>query len=454
MSDHAQISQRTRDRTRQTTVTLTATDHIIDIMNSIIEDLETQEVLARHDERNRCEEIEIDGRRMILRHRSMRYLFEIEQFVKAIEEEFEKEEKVKGVHEELDRKGRLQTKKLPLGKKYYGKLNEWIERYREGTRYSAHVEAFHDASKELDIIGERRFWFGELGDTDVQHDRSYAEWFNDLIVKTHEHCQSRKFKERVRLLEVHRKRSVRKVAAFEQKMFCPDAGWARWLVLELTLKYESKYRGSITLDEVIKHRDTFFRSRGYNGTMSCIKAYVWAIEEGEDTGFHLHVVLFCLPVTKDDERLANQIGDYWADVVTQGKGAFHNSNRADLKSRYEMYGHGIGVGLIEHSDEKMRGSLLKNLIYLAKSEQHLQIRAEGNVHTFGMSGVPKRKKMGRPRKGSVVVGNCGAVHLRAMQRDVAVLPQVLRNAVDGAKRVPRKSAVALPFLIQSTLSNA
>ncbi|MGN3963220.1 hypothetical protein ACS0ZG_09555 [Burkholderia gladioli] len=422
-------------------------------MNSIIEDLDTQEVLARHDERNRCEEIEINGRKTTLRHHSMRYLFEVEQFVKAIEDEFEKKERVKGVHEEFDKRGRLQTKKLPLGKKYYGKLNEWIERYREGARYSAHVEAFHDACKELGILGGRkRFWFGELGDTDAQHDRSYAEWFNNLIAKINERCQSREFKERERLLKVHVNRNIEKVQAFEEKLFSDEMGRARWLVLELTLKYESKFRGSITLDDVIKHRDTFFRARGYNNMMSCIKAYVWAIEEGEDTGFHLHVILFCLPITKDDERLANQIGDYWEDAVTEGRGRYWNSNRADLKPSYERK-HGIGVGLIEHSDREMRSSLLVNLLYLAKAEQQLQVRAEGNVHTFGMSGVPKKEKMGRPRKGGVVDFD-GVGQSERVGRESSVVQQGSARAATGPTSRAYKTGVPLLFPIEATVSVA
>lgn len=421
-------------------------------MNDSIKDLEIQEILARHDERNRYEEIEINGRKIIFRHRSMRYLFTIEKFVKEIEDEYEKKGKAKGIREWVGRDGYTKIWKYKLAKPYYGKLNEWLEHYREGTRYSPHVEAFHDACKELGIIGKRRFWFGEPGDTDAQHNKPYTDWFNGLIVKIHERCESREFKERERLLKIHVKRNIDNVTAFGQELFSDEVGWARWLVLELTLKYESKYRGSITLDDVIKHRDTFFRARRYNGMMSCIKAYVWAIEEGEDTGFHLHVVLFCLPVTKDDERLANQIGDYWADVVTQGKGTFHNSNRADLKPSYEIYGHGIGVGLIEHSNRKMRGSLLKNLIYLAKSEQQLQIRAEGNIHTFGMSGVPKKEKMGRPRKASVVaVENDADDQPEDMQQEDVVAQEGSADPAIGSTSRWHKVGVSWGFPIEETV---
>ncbi|MCA8001375.1 YagK/YfjJ domain-containing protein [Burkholderia metallica] len=423
-------------------------------MNNLIEDLETQEVLARHDERNRYEEIEINGRKTILRHRSMRYLFTIEKFVKAIEDDYEKKGKAKGIRERVGRDGFLNTKKHPLGKTYYGKLNEWLERYREGTRYSPHVEAFHEACKELGIIGKRRFWFGEPGDTDAQHNKPYTDWFNAVIVKIHGRCQSREFKERERLLKIHVKRNIDNVAAFEQELFSDEVGRARWLVLDLTLQLESKYRGSSTLEDFQQYRDKFFRARWRNNhVMSCVKAYVWAIEEGEDTGFHLHVILFCLPVTKDDERLANQIGDYWADVVTEGRGKYWNSNREDLKPGYERRGHGIGVGLIDHRDSKMRGSLLVNLLYLAKSEQQLQIRAEGNVHTFGMSGVPKKEKLGRPRKASVEVVESDDVDgFGDGQLEGVVVRQGSVSASTGATSRPHKTGVPLPFPIEATVS--
>jgi len=428
-------------------------DHIIDTMNDFIEDLETQEVLARHDERNCYEAVVIDGRKRTLVHRSMQYLFAVEQFVKAIEEDYAKKGKAKGISEWVGRDGSPKNEMHLLGKQYYGELNEWIERYREGARYCPYVEAFHDACKELGIIGKRRFWFGELGDTDWEHDRSYADWFNDLIVKIHERCQSRKFKERERLLKIHVQRNIDNVTAFEEELFSDEHGRASWLVIELTLQYESKYRESITLDDVLKHRDKFFRARKYNKLMSCIKAYVWAIEEGEDAGFHLHVILFCLPVTKNDERLANQIGDYWADVVTEGRGKYWNSNREDLKPGYERKGHGVGVGLIDHRDSKMRGSLLANLLYLAKAEQQLQIRAEGNnVHTFGMSDVPKKLKAGRPRNVSAIGAKSDGVgQSTGMQREGAGVHKGSVNAVVGSTARVYKSGVPLPFPIEATV---
>lgn len=403
-------------------------------MTDYVDDLQTQqEALDLLDACIRYEETRVDGRERIFRHRSMRYLFTIEQFVKDVQEDYEKKGKSRGFLEKFDQNGYPNVTKYPLAKTYYGQLNGWIELYREELRYSPYVEAFHDACKDLGLLGNRRFWFGEPGDTDRQHDKPYTDWFNALIVKVHDCCQSRKFKERVRLLKVHVKRNVERLVSFEQELFSEENGRARWLVVDLTLQYESKYRGSLTLDTVQRHRENFFKARRNNsGPMSCVKAYAWAIEEGETSGFHLHVILFCLTVTKDDERLGNQIGDFWSEIATEGKGVFHNSNRADLKPRYEMYGHGIGVGLIEHDDRKMRRSLFLNLLYLVKAEQQLQIRAEGNVHTFGMSDVPKKLKVGRPRNDA---------RMQATGIDKSVDQQIDEAHGNGSDDIPWEFAV-------------
>lgn len=83
--------------------------------------------------------------------------------------------------------------------------------------------------------------------------------------------------------------------------------------------------------------------------------------------------------------------------MTEGKGAYWNSNQAWLKRRYEKRGHGIGVGQINWDDTEKRQALRVNLVYLAKAEQHLMIQGPESVRTFDMGQVPKKIKSGRPR---------------------------------------------------------
>ncbi len=219
---------------------------------------------------------------------------------------------------------------------------------------------------------------------------------NMLIEEISVRCQSREFKERERLRELGARRNEESVLGMEQSMF---EAKSRWLVLSLTLRYKPKYRRWITPELVQKHRDRFFDARHFNKLISGIRNYVWTIEQGEDTGLHLHVMLFYSSDHNHDEFIAKQICQYWINVVTDGKGQCWNSNQAWLKRRYEKYGHGVGVGQIDWSDAKKREALRKNLVYLAKAEQYLiRWNVAQRVRTFGMGEVPKRGKAGRPRR--------------------------------------------------------
>lgn len=124
---------------------------------------------------------------------------------------------------------------------------------------------------------------------------------------------------------------------------------------------------------------------------------VWAIEQGEDTGLHLHVILFYSSESNHDEYIAKQIGEYWENVVTDGKGDYWNSNDGKRKKGYEEKGHGIGVGQINWNDLAKRDALRINLMYLAKTEQYLMIKVADGIHTFGMGQMPTKAKSGRPR---------------------------------------------------------
>ncbi|RQU39023.1 inovirus Gp2 family protein [Burkholderia cenocepacia] len=124
--------------------------------------------------------------------------------------------------------------------------------------------------------------------------------------------------------------------------------------------------------------------------MSGIKNYVWAIEQGEEAGLHLHVILFYSAEHNHDEYIARQIRDYSVNVVTQGKGDGWNSNEEWRKRYYEKRGHGVGVGQINWNDSKKREALRKNLTYLAKSEQYLMMKGAERIRTFDMGRVPKK----------------------------------------------------------------
>lgn len=361
-------------------------------MYQINEDQEDLEIIAHLDERMNLEETNINGRSTIVIHKgyASRHLFGIEKFVKAIEQGWKG-----GFIEVVARYSGTKTiRELYLGKKYYRSINDWIERYSSLYRYSARVEVFYDACKAMELIGERNFYFDEPGEIARADGARYMDAFNMLIEEISMRCQSREFKERERLRLFNTKRNEENVLATEEAMF---EAKGRWLVLSLTLRYKPEYRRWITPKIVQEHRERFFAARQFNKLMAGIGNYVWAIEQGEDTGLHLHVILFYSGDHNHDEFIAKQIGEYWVNVVTEGKGDYWNSNQAWLKKRYEKLGHGIGVGQIDWNDTKKREALRENLVYLAKAEQYLMCWSVERIRTFDMGQIPKKAKAGRPR---------------------------------------------------------
>ena len=199
---------------------------------------------------------------------------------------------------------------------------------------------------------------------------------------------------------VNADRNKLNVLALEEAMFSEETGRSRWLILSFTLRYRLAFRDEITVEIIQQHRDRFFAARRFNTLMSGIKNYVWTIEQGEETGLHLHVVLFYSADHNHDQFVAQRICEYWVEEVTGGMGDYWNSNAAKLKSVYARYGHGVGVGQINRNDADKRDALRKNLVYLAKAEQYLLIKGAENMRTFDMGRVPKKVRAGRPRADS------------------------------------------------------
>jgi len=322
------------------------------------------------------------------------HLFEIEKFVQDIEHSREV-----GFVELLDRYGRVKDVcKLYLGKRYYNLLNNWFDQYSELYCYSARVEVFYDVCKELDLLRTDPFPVGEPVDFECAGGVRYMDLFNTLINQIRARCQSREFTERERFRLANAESNRQRALAMEEAMFEVKG---RWLILSLTLGFKEAFRQLITPEIMQKYRNRFFAARRFNKLLSGIKNYAWTLEQGKKAGLHLHVILFYSADRNHDAFIAQQMGEYWVNVVTEGKGAYWNSNASDLKPGYEKR-HGVGVGQINYDDGEKRKALQTNLLYLAKVEQHLMMKTTGRIRTFDMGRVPKKGKPGRPRADSGV----------------------------------------------------
>jgi len=159
--------------------------------------------------------------------------------------------------------------------------------------------------------------------------------------------------------------------------------------------------GRIALEEVRIDRERLFTNmKGKPSLFKHLVGYVWRIEFGRAAGYHLHLMLFFDGAyVKKHEYLAQEIGYYWQNFITNGRSYFENCN---LKK--EKYGDSWALGEIEHGDAAKRDNLINTLQYFCKTNQLVQVVPFAGCHLFGSRLVPQQRKVrsGRPRRKGVV----------------------------------------------------
>lgn len=279
-----------------------------------------------------------------------------------------------------------------LGRQY-DRVRKALREFQDGYVYSVKVSEFFEACTAVGLRpGDADVDLGEPLDRHPGTGRLNYQLFNALIDNLRTRGRGSRYRLRLRRFERNCRRRVGRVLAWEQGMFV----WrSRHQFLMLVLGYQAESRPSVTPERVQADLSRFLNNRRTNKLLSGIDGYVAKIEEGDESGLHVHILIAYAPVTRDDIGIARRIGEYWRDVITQGDGSYWNSN-VD-KARHARWGHGVGTGLINQFDVHARESLRRNLRYLAKSDQHLRKKGSSKVRVLWMSQPPQKLVPGRPR---------------------------------------------------------
>ncbi|WP_186251104.1 inovirus-type Gp2 protein [Burkholderia gladioli] len=280
----------------------------------------------------------------------------------------------------------------PFGKRYFYAVRAFFRNYAYEQRYvySPHVSALCDAFEALGLH-PASFTFRDPGSVERSTGKTHGETFNEVVKKVAEVVGSKQFRERLRVRRRNAERNEAKGFAIEHQVF---ENKARQLVLMLHFGYQEQYRWKLTLDEIQAHRAKFFNNCRSNKLLRGIADYIWKLEEGDESGLHLHVLIFYTADSCRDVYIAQQLGEYWVKV-TEGKGQYWNSNANKLF--HEQYGHGVGTGEINWDDDAKREALRTNIRYMTKADQFLKMKYGEHCRVFGTSQVKERQKSGRPR---------------------------------------------------------
>lgn len=106
---------------------------------------------------------------------------------------------------------------------------------------------------------------------------------------------------------------------------------------ELLRRCEQGWQSPSSELEMLQGRvDRLLRNRKHNQMFDDCIGYIIKLEYAPIRGWHAHAIFFFDGhEVKNESYYSIAIGDYWVDVITEGKGAYRAANRGENKARYQ-----------------------------------------------------------------------------------------------------------------------
>lgn len=175
---------------------------------------------------------------------------------------------------------------------------------------------------------------------------------------------------------------------------------SKTLIVRLDLGYSGGSSSSVTIKRVFQDKEDLISLMESHKLFEHLTGYGWSVEQGEDKGFHIHMVFFLNgSEVRQDITIGDLIGEkLWREGVTLGRGTFYNCNKH--KNKYER----LGIGMIHRNSSEECANAIHCTQYLSKSgpfqerdDQYLRIRpARGRVFGTGQAPDVTARRRGRP----------------------------------------------------------
>ena len=144
--------------------------------------------------------------------------------------------------------------------------------------------------------------------------------------------------------------------------------YSKILAIRVDLGYLKEHSEQALLSDIKKDvKKLLDNRRGKPSIFQDQVGYVVKYENAPDKGPHAHALfLYDGQHVQKDAYIGDQIGKYWSENITAGKGVHHNCNRD--KDKYKD----CGIGMINHADSHKRENLLNHVVpYMLKADQSI-----------------------------------------------------------------------------------
>lgn len=270
--------------------------------------------------------------------------------------------------------------------------------------YSEYVNVFITCShamklEEMDLHWGN-IWQGKIKLVMMPNHRNVlaVDLFNDLVERVRIECKRENVKSKIR--------SRRREANDRFKDYCRyiDALFAfraRLIVIRVDLGYRKEISSQIDIYEANRYMNHLIANMRCQGIFSHKIGYIIKLEFGVEKGFHFHLLLFFDGAERKNSShayLAQEIGEYWSNVITSKRGTYWNCN--DQADQFEHFGI-RGIGVISWTDTNLINNLkYRVLAYLCKIDQFIRPKVDSKVRLIRRGMFPKvaPNKRGAPRR--------------------------------------------------------
>jgi hypothetical protein len=179
--------------------------------------------------------------------------------------------------------------------------------------------------------------------------------------------------------------------------------YSKLLIVRVDLGYTNEAKNNVDIDRFYRHfevmrnrlsnKDTFFKD---------LQGYSWAIEQGKQKGYHVHLLLiYDGAKVQNGSYYAQRTGEKWQEI-TKDEGSYFNLNCNEYKNKLRRAGCEIGLGMLSRNNEGDWDLLLAVIGYLTlvredKVMQRLRVKVEKNMQTFGKGQFGNTKRRGIDR---------------------------------------------------------
>lgn len=253
--------------------------------------------------------------------------------------------------------------------------------------YSEHINVFIACCQSMGLFNQPVFWIDPYKTNPCFGGISTAELFNMLVNNIRNDWKNNNLQAKFTNRKKEANKRYIEYCSYSDALFndCRTL-----LVLRVDLYYKNQYTGDIADCNITADLDHLLNNTRCNSIFNFMKGYIAKLEFGADKDKHWHVIFFFdgSKINKNDHvYLAQSIGEYWVNTITNRSGAYWNVN-ANI-NQYDKLGI-RGIGLIKAEDTVVRNNLKNRVIkYLCKTDQFIKPKVGPNVRLYRRGNFPK-----------------------------------------------------------------